>query len=262
MKEIGICNRLQHSRKASLLSQKLNNNIISLGVKTWEEVGEIDQLDETYQELQSLFNSQEKIRSSLQIKLQTYESLKSETEHKEDKASQRIKSIHEAQGQLSKEILTIKKDIKDSEIICNDIRKKFTDSTAHYSEEKTELLKSKYTKERQRLANLNLSEKRAQSLIKKTENELHSFLDATRLKNSGIMNKVSKSSKDIAAYEAKLDALEGSKKKAFRKIGSFIFEKFQSDDPHIISLMKKLKLRPSEAVRLTRVIKHHSILAS
>ena len=60
MKEIGICNRLQHSRKASLLSQKLNNNIISLGVKTWEEVGEIDQLDETYQELQSLFNSQEK----------------------------------------------------------------------------------------------------------------------------------------------------------------------------------------------------------
>ena len=57
MKEIGICNRLQHSRKASLLSQKLNNNIISL-CKKWEEVGEIDQLDETYQELQSLFNSQ------------------------------------------------------------------------------------------------------------------------------------------------------------------------------------------------------------
>ena len=113
MKEIGICNRLQHSRKASLLSQKLNNNIIGLGVKTWEEVGEIDQLDETYQELQSLFNSQERIRSSLQKKIQTYESLKSETEHIEDKASQRIKSIHEAQGQLSKEILTIKKEIKE-----------------------------------------------------------------------------------------------------------------------------------------------------
>ena len=80
--------------------------------------------------------------------------------------------------------------------------------------------------------------------------------------NSEIMSKVSKSSKDLASNTTEFEAIQSYKEKAYMKIGAFLLQNFNSDDPSIISIKEKFKIRPSEIVRLQRSIQYHHILAS
>ena len=44
IKEIGICNRQEHSKRASKLSQKITTAKAHLGSLVWEEINEISDL--------------------------------------------------------------------------------------------------------------------------------------------------------------------------------------------------------------------------
>ena len=61
MKELGICNRLHHSKKVSKLSQKLIKSEINLGEIIWREISDITELDDSYHKLKSLVNKEEAV---------------------------------------------------------------------------------------------------------------------------------------------------------------------------------------------------------
>ena len=62
IKEIGICNRQEHSKRASKLSQKIIDTKVHLGSLVREEINEISELKEVYLELKNLTKKQENIK--------------------------------------------------------------------------------------------------------------------------------------------------------------------------------------------------------
>ena len=258
MKEIGICNRLHHSKKVSQLSQKLIQDEIKLGEIIWGEIIGIAELDDAYQKLNSLVNKEEDIKLSHKNKLKKNELLNREAESIEGEADQKIKSLYKFQGDLSEELIEIKRKRQEYEAICADIRKEFITPNNEISEE----IKSEYTETRQLLVKLKLKDQQAWNQLEKTKGQLQEILTSTSRMNSEIMSKVSKSSKDLASNTTEFEAIQRYKEKAYMKIGAFLVQNFNSDDPSIISIKEKFKIRPSEIVRLQRSIRYHQILAS
>ena len=76
MKELGICNRLHHSKKVSKLSQKLIQSKINLGGIIWREISDITELDDSYHKLKSLVNKEENIRPVSYTHLRAHETLR------------------------------------------------------------------------------------------------------------------------------------------------------------------------------------------
>ena len=262
MKEIGICNRLHHSKKVSQLSQKLIQDEIKLGEIIWREIIGIAELKDAYQKLNSLVNKEEDIKLSHKNKLKKNELLKREAESIEGEADQKIKSLYKFQGDLSEELIDIKRKSQEYEAICADLRKKFINPNNEISEEIIEEIKSQYTETRQLLVKLKLKDQQARNQLEKTKGQLQEILTSTSRMNSEIMSKVSKSSKDLASNTTEFEAIQGYKEKAYMKIGAFLVQNFNSDDPSIISIKEKFKIRPSESERLQRSIQYHHILAS
>ena len=153
MKEIGLCNRLHHSKKVSKLSQKLIQSEINLGGIIWREISDITELDDSYHKLKSLVNKEEDIRLSHKNKLKENKLLRGEAESMEDEADQKIKSLYKFQRDLSEELIDIKRKRQECDITCTDLRKKFITSTNEISKKIIEELKSQYTKTRQLLVN-------------------------------------------------------------------------------------------------------------
>lgn len=262
MKKLGICNRLHHSKKVSKLSQKLIQSEINLGEIIWREISDIAELDDSYHKLKSLVNKEENIRLSHKNKLNENKLLKREAESIEDEADKKIKSLYKFQRDLSEELIGIKRKSQECETTCTDLRKKFINSTNEISKEIIEELKSQYTKTRQLLVNLKLKEQQKSNQLEKTQKELQEILNSTSRMNSEIMSKVSKSSKDVSSHTAEFEAIQSYKEKVYMKIGAFLFMNLNSEDPSIISIKEKFKIRPSESERLKRSIQYHHILAS
>ena len=262
IKEIGICNRQEHSKRASKLSQKITDTKVHLGSLVWEEINEISELKEVYLELKSLTKKQENIKSAQVEFIESNNELKLKVEKIEFDSTQNINLTYKEKGDLSLELSELKKQIHETEEECKKIRKRFIGVDNSQENETVETFKSLYTKERQKLVKLRLELEEKNKLIKKLNEKLNKILEATKLEISETMNEVSKASKKVASQSAEIEAIESSKKEFFIDIGTFIFKNLESTDPNLQSLKEKYKLSSRGHKQLIQSMDHHSILAS
>ena len=262
IKEIGICNRLEHSKKASKLSQKLTANKVALGALVWTETKKISELKDLYLELRNLTKKQEDIKIAQKNIIEKNNSLKSKVEKIESNSTKNIDQSHKEKGDLSLELRELKKQLQETEEECKKIRKQFIGPDADQENEKIEDLKSLYTKERQKLVKLRIDLQEKNYHIQKSDEKLRKILDVTKVEISENMNEFSKASKNVASHNAEIEAIESAKEKFYKDIGSFIIENLDKNDPNILSLKEKYKLSSRTHKQLIQSMDHHSVLAN
>lgn len=262
IKEIGICNRQEHSKRASKLSQKITDTKVHLGSIVWEEINEISELKEVYLELKSLTKKQENIKIAQVAFIESNNELKLKVEKIEFASTQNINLAYKEKSDFSLELSELKKQIQETEDVCKKIRKRFIGPDNSQENETVETFKSLYAKERQKLVKLRLELEEKNRLIKKLNERLNKILEDTKLEISETMNEVSKTSKKVASQSAEIEAIESSKKEFLIDIGTFILKNLEHSEPDLQSLKDKYKLNSRGHKQLIKSMGHHLILAS
>ena len=98
--------------------------------------------------------------------------------------------------------------------------------------------------------------------IERTERNLKNFKSDTRYQISEAMNKVTKSAKLVATYSAKIGSIETAKKEIYMKIGSYLSDDKNSNNPQIIEVLNKNKLIMSKIKGLNKSIMFHRSLGT
>ena len=273
LKSVGVCNKQNHYITASRLVYLLTEKKETLGCNSWEDTREILQLSENYWELKRLFNEQE----NLEIEDKRIREQNDDLTHKADsltaKSETSMTSISTEKNKLIQKSIELNNEIKSKEEHCELSKSQFialsvnlkkTDDNEEASETQNnvERLKDEYTQGRKKIGMLKLRVKENDLKIERTERNLKNFKSDTRNQISEAMNKVTKSAKLVATYSAKIGSIETAKKEIYMKIGSYLSDDKNSNNPQIIEVLNKNKLIMSKIKGLNKSIMFHRSLGT
>ena len=264
LKSIGLCDKQTHNITASRLAHLLSEKEESLGFSSWEDTNEILQLSENYWELKELFHEQENLEMDAQKIKERNDHLTHKANELETDSESSLFSVSTEKNNLIQKSIELNNKIKSEEEHCETTKKRFIalNRNLHKSETQNNIenLKDEYTLGKQRIGKLKLQIKENDLRLERAERKIKDFKINTRDEISEAMNKVTKSSKLVADYSAKVGAIETAKKEICMKIGSFLSNDENSNNPQIIAVLNKNKLLMDKIKDLKKSITFHKIL--
>jgi len=122
-------------------------------------------------------------------------------------------------------------------------------------------LKAQYAIDKRKIAELTEKIHGAEEKVSLFESRIEEVRAEARGNMASMMHQVSKSSKRVADYTARIGALDVTKKNLSYRVGAFLSRNADSDDPDVKPALKKYKNILSKIAQLRRSIRYHRILA-
>ena len=276
LRSFGFANERHQMRIASQESHYLNEAEDMLGRIAWKDVGEVPELAEEYWKIKEIGLQQEKLEAEIKgieeanealtdkrdtLEFDSEDKLNAITGKKTESMRKAIEQMHELEASRTAAALTKKK--------YSGLRIKFKllDQEGAGPDKTTpvvramEKLKVQYGEDKKRITDLTNEIHGAEVRVQQIEEKIEIIRNDARKKMSEMMNRVSKSSKQVADFTARIGALEVTKHALCYKIGCFLSANYKSGDADLQPLMRKYRNILAKIQQLRQSIHYRRILA-
>lgn len=275
-RSFGVANERNYLRVASQLTHYLSEAEDLLGRIAWKDVGDVPELGEEHWKIKEIEAQQDRLEEEIRGIEATNEKLTAKRDALELDSEERLAGISEKKTEAMRVAISLMHEIETSKAAGALTKKKYSglrlklkvlseaggdpDELASV-QAAMDVLKSQYAIDKREIADLTEKIRAAEEVVGEIEGEIDSLRREARGRMAEMMNKVSKSSKLVADYTARIGSLDATKKALGFKIGTYLSKHANSGSPEIQPVLKKYRNILSKIAQLRQSIRYNRILA-
>jgi chromosome segregation ATPase len=248
-----------------------------LGRLAWRDVQEIDELSGEYWQIRDISDQQEKLRDATKAADSRNEQLKDQFDSIQDGFDDKIDELKATKNAFMDEALTCMREIESMKVGKDATKRKFTvlkdkikvlkkqpeDLSAE--EEKTrgmiEIVRQSFDRDVAAIAERGERITRLEGEVEKTEKLIATEKENARQATADLQAEISKLSKRIAEYSAKIGGLENAKVEFHQTIGHYLSNHMDGSDAVVHSVLRKFGSLSSKIRHLRQSIAYNQRLA-
>lgn len=275
-RSVGISNERNHLRIASQLTHYLTEAEDLLGRIAWKDVADVPELGEEHWKIKEIENQQDRLEQEIYGIESTNDKLTTKRDALELESEERLATISTKKADAMRDAISLMHDVETSREAGALTKKKYSglrlklkvltetggdpDEIASVRAAMDEL-KTQYAVDKRGIAELTEQIREAEEKVGKIEGEIDALRQEARKRMAEMMNKVSKSSKLVADYTARIGSLDATKKALSYKVGSYLSKNANSTAPEIQPVLRKYRNILNKIAQLRQSIRYHRILA-
>jgi chromosome segregation ATPase len=276
--QFGIRNERNRWNAVTRETQTLSEAQDILGRLCWPETGEIDELTGEYWQIRDKHDSQAKLRGesdALQDRLDQlqedlegiesrYDGMVAELLSKKDAIMDRAAVMNEAVDEIRDQDIATRSRFSSLKNKL-DVLKKQEDASLDEEIEKTRLalveLKSAHEESKKLIEEKELEVKAVEESVGSVEQEIASKREQMKAETESLVAEIGRGSKSVAEYSARIGALENAKTELSFRIGQFLSQNLDSENPEIRKVLGNHRSIISKIIYLKRSIQYNTRLA-
>lgn len=276
LRAVGIVNERNHLHVASQQTHYLSEAEDMLGKIAWKDVADVPELAEEYWKIKEIESQQASLQDDITGIEATNQRLNAERDELELESENSLAAITLKKTEAMRRAISQMHDVELSRGAAELTKKKYsglriklkvlTDeatSEAEISAVQAQMneLKLDYARDKKKVEALAENIRATEAEVAQIEQEIESLRTDARARMAEMMNKVSRSSKLVADYTARIGSLEANKRALATKIGAFLAANYKSTDPDLAPILRKYRNILSKIDALRSSIGRRRLLA-
>ena len=275
LRSVGISNERNHLRIASQESHYLTEAEDLLGSIAWKDVADVPELAEEHWKIKEIVAEQEKLEKEITGIEATNEKLTRRRDELELELEEQLAAITAKKTEVMREAIGTMHELDSSREAAKLTKKKYaglrmklkalsadgaSPDEIEQVEKAMDELKQQFALDKKRIAEFTATIRGSEERVAKIEQEIETSRNEARQSMAEMMNKVSKSSKQVADFTARIGSLEANKKTLCYQVGAFLSANHANSDADLKPVIRKYRNILSKTAQLRQSIKYHRIL--